>query len=200
MLLDKKRIAVIEEFTKKYDKKLTGSEIAKEKNLNQKTVANILKELEKEHLLYRTTKGRNAEYHLHLDNKESVQQFVTAVEHLRTLQFYKEKPHIKHIVKEVLEHCKGIVLIFGSYAKRSEKKTSDLDLFVAGRCDHEEIRKISEIYHLEIQIFEYRRKRFGKIIGTDILLHEIRNDHIILRGAEDFVRAVMHGHAHQKML
>ncbi len=98
---------------------------------------------------------------------------------------------IKEIITKITPAVTGIGLIFGSYAKGLEKKDSDLDIFITGNYDKNEIRKISELYGIEINIKAYPRQIFEKEIKKDMLIKEIVKDHIIFQDAEGFINAVM---------
>src|SRR3989344_3230322 len=132
MLLNKNQLTVIEEFLRGYDLKLTGSEIARKRRLNQKSVANLLNELEEQTIFRSTVQGRNKLYSLNIENEEMARQFLASVEQLRTFHFYQSHPLIREIASKLLVCCdsNSIVLIFGSYARGKEKEGSDLDVFV----------------------------------------------------------------------
>lgn len=186
MILDDRRIDVMEEFLRDFSSKATGSSIAKKKKLNQKSVSNILNELEKESILKSEIQGRNKLYSLNMDNKDSVKKFLASVENLREIRFYKKYPLIKEISSKIAGHIKGSAAIFGSYAKNLAKKGSDLDILVVGKVDEREIDKISEIYRIEINI-----KAYSSLLRMDALIKEVMGSHIAIKGAEDFVSQLM---------
>ena len=103
---------IFEEFLGDYTGFFTGSFIAKKKKLNQKTTSNYLQNLEKKGILKSKMQGKNKNYFLNLENKEIVKNFILAVEHLRTLEFYKRNLVIKEISEKIKEHIKGSALIF----------------------------------------------------------------------------------------
>ena len=186
MLLNN-QIQIFEEFLRDFKAGLTGSFIAKKKNLNQKTTASFLKKLEKETILRSKTEGKNKLYFLNLDNKEIVKNFITAIEHLRTIRFYKNNILIKEIAEKTQKHIKGTAIIFGSYAKGIEKKDSDLDILIIGKCNEKEIYKISKIYKIEINLKIYPK------LELDILTKEVIKNHIIIKNAEQFIEAILNG-------
>ena len=186
MLLNN-QILIFEEFLRDFNSRLTGSFIAKKKNLNQKTVSNYLNKLEKEHILKSKIQGKNKLYFLNLDNKEIIKNFIIAVEHLRTINFYKKNILIKEITGKIQPNIKGIAVIFGSYAKNTQKKDSDLDILLIGKCNEKEINKISKIYKIEINLKIYPR------LEQDILTKEVIKDHIIIRNVEQFIGEILNG-------
>jgi len=184
MLLNDLKIKVLEEFLRNYQIKLTGSFIAKKKGLNQKSAANTLNELERENILKSKIEGRNKLYYLNLDNR--IQSYLISVEYLRTFNFLEKNPIIKEIISKL--QSKGILIIFGSYAKNLQKKDSDLDLLIIGNYNEKNIKELEKIYNLEINIKKYDLSIFKK---PDHLFNEVIKDHILIKGGEDFVENLL---------
>ena len=157
------------------------------KNLNQKTTSSFLKDLEKKKILKSKTEGKNKLYSLNLDNKEVVKNFIIAVEHLRIINFYNKNILIKEIVGKIHSQIKGIAIIFGSYAKGVQKKDSDLDLFIIGKCNEKEIDKLSKMYGLEINLKIYPK------LEKDILTTEVIKDHLVIKNTEQFIEGIFNG-------
>lgn len=164
------------------NKELTASQIAKEKNLNQKTVSNYLNNLEEQLILKSRTQGKNKLYSFNIGNEPNIRNFLVALENIRTLNFYKNNLLIKEVVLKIDSLIKGIAIIFGSYAKNKQNKNSDLDILVIGKVNEDKIHTISKIYHLDISIKCY--PKFSK----DLLMEEVQKHHIIIKGAEDWIR------------
>lgn len=177
MILDLK-VKIFEEFLRDLSNNLTGSFIAKEKKLNQKTISNHLNFLEKKGILKSKIQGKNKNYFLNLDNKESVKNYILAIEHIRTFEFYSRNLIVKEISEKINTSIKGSALIFGSYAKGLQKKDSDLDILIIGECNEKEIQKMGERYNIEISLKIYPK------IERDILITEAMNDHIFIKNAE----------------
>ena len=127
-MLLKKQLLIFEEFLRDLSLQLTGSYIAKKKKLNQKTVSNYLNKLESEQILKSKTEGKNKLYSLNLKNREITTNFIIAAEHLRTINFYKNNLLIKEIVEKIKPKIKGITIIFGSYAKNTQKNGEKFDM------------------------------------------------------------------------
>jgi len=188
MLLNDLRLKILEEFVSDYSAMLTGSFIAKKKALNQKSVANALLELEREGFLKSKTYGKNRQFFLNFADLEMVINLLSAAEHLRTIKFYKKNPLAKEVISKIIPLCSGIVMIFGSYAKGLQRKDSDLDVFVMGRCNEKQIQKISEAYRLEINVKKYPEEYFKRLESRkDILLKEVIRNHIIVSDVQHFV-------------
>lgn len=192
MLLNEQRILVVEEFLRDYALKITGSDIARKKKLNQKSTANILHELEEDGFLMNESEGKNKYYSLQKADKEILLHFILVIEHLRTIRFYKENTLIKEVITKIKPLCKGILIIFGSYAKGKQKKDSDLDIFLVGKYDIKEIKKIGERYGMEINIKQYSLSVFKNAPhAEDYLIKEVLKDHILVNNAEEFVLLCM---------
>ena len=97
MELKEKTAQIMEEFLRDYEAKITGSDIAKAKNLNQKTVSTILKELETKAILKSIMQGKNRLYSLNSEDEGNIVLFISTVEHMKTLAFYNRHPLIKEI-------------------------------------------------------------------------------------------------------
>src|SRR3989344_8258910 len=176
---------IFEEFLGDYSVLLTGSIIAKKKKLNQKTTANYLYALEKEGILKSKVQGKNKNYFLNLDNKEVVKNYILTVEHIRTLEFYKKNLIVKEISEKINEHINGSAIIFGSYAKGIQKKDSDLDILIIGKCNEKEIERIGKTYNIEISFKIY--SKFEK----DILTKEAMKNHIFIRNSESIIKEIL---------
>ncbi len=192
MLLNELTLNVLKEFMGDYTGSFTGSYIAKKMSLNQKSVANILNKMENEGLMKSRTMGKNKEFSLNLDNAEAVKNFIVAAEHLRAAEFLKKNPVIKEVLTKAGDAFDGVVVVFGSYAKGTQKKDSDLDVFVAGAYDRGKVSKVSELYNLQVSVKNYPASAFRRALRKkDVLLNEVIKNHVIISGAEGFVNAVM---------
>ncbi len=179
------QIKIFEGFLANFRRELTGSFIAKKNKLNQKTVANYLNYLEKEHILKSRREGRNKLYRLNENNKEIVKHFIIAIEHLRTIEFYNKNSLIKEVSEKILPYIKGITVIFGSYAKGNANSDSDLDILIIGKANEKAIDKISEMFNIEINPKIYPK------IKHDILIKEVTKNHIIIKNTEQWVEALI---------
>lgn len=180
MLLNTNYISIFEEFLRDLSKSITGSEIAKLKNLNQKTVSNILNNLELASLLKSKIQGKNKLYKLNLNNKEILANYIFAVEHLRTIEFYKQNLLIKEVSEKIKPLVNGSAIIFGSFAKNTQKKGSDLDILIIGTCKETKINNLSKIYNLDISLKIYNKFKI------DHLITEVIKNHIIIKGVEKY--------------
>src|SRR3989344_4713423 len=110
------------------------------------------------------------------------------------LVLLKNKSHLREIARTLNEsHStifedikknfpKGMIILFGSYAKGTPKKDSDIDIYLETN-DNNIKAKVKEINsRLSIKI--------GKFDTKSLLIKEIIKNHIIIRGLEDFYERV----------
>ena len=176
-------------FTRGFDSEYYIREVQKLLKISPRTAQLILDDLEKKAVMESKIKGKIRTYRL--KNTHSARDYLILVEQYKKISFLEKKPMIKEIITKITPNITGTGLIFGSYAKGLEKKESDLDIFIAGNYDKNEIKKISELYGIELSVKAYPEKIFEKEIGKDILIKEILLDHIIFLNSESFIETVM---------
>lgn len=182
MILTEQKIRMLDTFISNTDEKITASQIAKKNSLNQKSVYLFMEELEKIGIVTSEMQGKNKLYQLNKSNKELAKQFLCAIESLRTLYFYQQNPNIKLIIQKILPYINGIAAIFGSYARNTQKETSDLDIFIAGEYDEKEITSVTNTFNVDINIKHQTSFR------EDTLTKEIRKSHILIKNTEQFIQ------------
>lgn len=179
MLLNNK-LQMLQPFIRNINIEITASETAKKHKLNQKSTSLFYKELEKHNILKSRTQGKNKLYFL---NKENIiiQNFLITIENLITINFYKKQIKLKHLAEKILPKIKDTAIIFGSYAKNKQKTNSDIDILIVGDYD-KSIEEDAEILNLTLDIKHYKKMK------KDTLIEEVKKDHIILKGFEDFIQ------------
>ena len=151
-------------------------ELAQKLSLSPATVMRILGRLEGERVVDFRTQGKNKSYFL----KESIEArtYVLMLEKYKLLRLL-EQPVLRRMVERVKEITRGeLVVLFGSYAKGTEKPSSDIDLYVetTNRQLREQIKSISGKISVKI----------GNLDKTSELAAEIHKDHIILQNGERY--------------
>lgn len=158
-----------------------ASGIAKELKLNQKTVSNYLNKLQKQGMLATTTQGRNKLFYFQRFN---IKPLLLNIETQKNLKFMRKHIKIENILKQ-LNLKKAI--IFGSYAKGTQHKDSDLDIFLVGDYDEDKVREVEKTYNIEIQIHLTSEKNFKKALKQKaVLVGEVIADHIMIGNYEYF--------------
>lgn len=100
---------------------------------------------------------------------------------------------IEGALRQILVKIKGIELafIYGSFAKKSENATSDVDLFIMGNINDNlligEIRKAEDAFMREINYTLYTRDEFKKkkVKKDSFILSLIENPKVFLIGDKD---------------
>ena len=162
-------------------------EISKELNLDYKNCFNKIKKLAQLNLVSLTKIGNTNQIkfnYLFCDK-------TLLVEHSKKEDLFKEK-NFKIIEKRIkeLNYPFLIVLVFGSYAKNTNDKHSDIDLCVI--CDNDKvIKKLFDklrLLPLDIDLNEFSVSEFKSMIDTKKVnvSSEIISNNVILFGVENF--------------
>lgn len=178
-------LRVLSLFTQGYNKEYYIREVEKILGISSRTALKTLAKLERQKILEAKTKGKIKLYSIK-ETIESREYFVLA-EQYKKIFFLEKNQLVKEVIEKIEEFTKGIVIIFGSYAKGSAKQESDLDVFIVGKYEEKKIRTIGKTYGIDINIKSYPRKIFEKKRETDIFLKEIQQYHVLIKGIEEFV-------------
>jgi predicted nucleotidyltransferase len=182
MLLNK-HFEILKHFIGDFKVERYGRELAKRTSLSQKAVALSLKELEEKGILKSKTKGNIKNYSLNLKNR-NLKDIIIQIEIFKKLEFLKKY----RFLKEIFNGDNRVVGIFGSYAKGTETKDSDIDLFIIGEELKQDYDKKGELFDLEISIKYFRKKEFKKLLREkNNLVKEIVKNHVLISGFESFV-------------
>lgn len=184
MLLDNQKQKIMEEFTKSRSNKIYANAFAKENKLNQKTTANNLHYLEEKGILKFKQEGKNKYFFLNEKNPE-LKEILKIVEIQKKIEFINKNNILRDLFKKLQENSKGILIVFGSYVKGNPKKDSDLDIIILGETKG--ISSLEEDFGIEINLIESNKNKFNL---KEPLIKEIMENHIILKGVEDFVELV----------
>jgi predicted nucleotidyltransferase/biotin operon repressor len=192
MLLNDSVMDILEIFLRNLNEPHNGSEIARVTGSNQKTISNILNRLEDEGFLVSRVVGRNKEFTIRFDDMEKSKRFLLSLENARTLRFLDRNPKVKEVVSKITPFIKGIAIVFGSYAKGTQKKESDLDVFIAGDYDEKKVKEFSELYGIRINVKKMSLRNFSVALREkDIFIKEILSSHVILLGTEEYLYLVL---------
>jgi len=181
MLLNNKELKILTEFTSDYNNKLYGSAIASKLKMNQKTVSNILNKLEKQNIVKFKQEGKNKYYFLNKLNP-STKEVIKLVEVNKRIVLFEKYKKINSLFLEIEKRASGITVLFGSYANFTKTEKSDLDVFIMGNIS--EITDLESLYNIKINIVKSTKNKFK---SNDLFLREIMNNHIILKGVEEFI-------------
>lgn len=181
-------LQVLSLFTDGYNRDYYIREVQRLLKISPRTAQIILNDLEDKGILESKIKGKIKTYIIKKNYLSK--KYLIFAEQYKTLCFLEKHLIIKEIIEKITPFIEGIGIIFGSYAKGTAKKESDLDIFIVGKYNQKEIKRISKTYGIELSIKCYPLNTFEKNINNDILLKEILKNHIIFLNIEYFVNIV----------
>lgn len=181
-------LQVLSLFTNDFDREYYIREVEKLLKISPRTAQLILEDLEDKGVIESKTRGKIKTFKL--NPSDSTKRYLVFVEQYKAIAFLEKNLLIKEVIEKVSPHVKGIGIIFGSYVKGIEKDDSDLDIFIAGSYDNNEMKKASRNLGVEISVKCYPLKTFEKNLKKDILLKEVLKNHVVFLNAEQFIHSV----------
>lgn len=181
-------LQVLSLFTNDFSREYYVREVGKLLKISPRTAQLILEDLEDKGVIKSKTKGKIKTFKL--NSSEFTKKYLIFVEQYKTIAFLEKKLLIKEVIEKITPHIKGIGIIFGSYVKGLEKEGSDLDIFVAGDYNNDEIKKVSKNFGVEISVKCYPLKTFETNLTKDILLKEVLKNHVVFVNIEQFIQGI----------
>ncbi len=182
-------LQIISLFTNGFDREYYIREVEKLLKISPRTAQLILEDLENKGIIESKVKGKIKSYKLKIN--ELSKRYLTFVEQYKSIAFMEKDLLVKEVMEKISPFINGVGVIFGSYAKGTSSKESDLDIFVAGHYEKEEIKKVSRNLGIEISIKCYPLKTFEKNVNQDILLKEVLKNHIVFKNTELFIQKAL---------
>ena len=182
-------LQIISLFTDGFDREYYIREAGKLLKISPRTAQLILEDLENKGIIESRVKGKIKSYKLKIN--ELSKRYLTFAEQYKSIAFMGKNLLVKEAIEKISPFINGIGIIFGSYAKGTSNKESDLDIFVAGNYEKEEIKRVSINLGIEISVKCYPLDIFEKNISRDILLKEILKNHIVFINIEQFIQKVL---------
>lgn len=182
-------LQIISLFTNGFDREYYIREVEKLLEISPRTAQLILEDLENKGIIESKVRGKIKSYKLKIN--ELSNRYLTFVEQYKSIAFMGKNLLVKEVIEKISPFINGIGIIFGSYAKGISNKESDLDIFVAGDYEKEEIKKVSRNLGIEISIKCYPLKTFEKNVNQDILIKELLKNHIVFKNTELFIQKVL---------
>ncbi|MHA2033552.1 MAG: nucleotidyltransferase domain-containing protein, partial [Candidatus Kariarchaeaceae archaeon] len=146
--------------------------------------------LEKDNILRSNTEGRNKVYRLNHSNP-ALMHILSIVEEEKAVQFREESGLGRDFIDAILNSKSPLVLIFGSYAKGTQKKNSDVDILALSPFDAN-LSDIKKFYKIKASVKEYTKEEFKEALKSgDFLITEIIRKHVVLVGSDLFVKMVL---------
>ena len=153
--------------------------LAKALRTNQTTVSRKLDELHRENVVDYKRSGRNKVFFL--KKTLEAKQTACSLELYKLLEIVRKYPRIRSVLEKIRKNPKiRIAILFGSYAKGTATKQSDIDVYIDAREKRATIKeKIENLdTRLSVKVGEYDRE--------NLLIREIEENHVIIKGVEDF--------------
>jgi len=181
-------LQVLSLFTNDFSREYYVREVERLLKISPRTSQLILEDLEDKGIIESKTKGKIKTFKL--NPSEFTKKYLVFVEQYKAIAFLEKKLLIKEIIEKITPHINGIGVIFGSYVKELEKEGSDLDIFIVGNYNNDEIKKVSKNLGIEISVKCYPLKIFEKSLTKDILIKEVLKNHVVFLNAEQFIQKV----------
>ncbi len=185
-MLHNKHYNILKQFLGDYNRQIHGRELVGKIPMSQKAIALALRELEDQAILRAQPRGRQVLYYLNHDFSE-IQDVLAISEHTRKMEFLKKHLQLRYTFKD----DDRIVGIFGSYAKGTQNKASDVDVFVIGKKKEKDYDETGKTLGADVDLFHFSPKEFRRLLEQkNNLWGSIVNHHILIFGIESFVRNV----------
>lgn len=152
-------------------------EIARLLDESHSTVFRKINHLLKENVLDSKTEGKNKVFLI--KNNIKSKNYVYSAEIYKLNKILKKHPELLIILEDIKKNFpKGMILLFGSYAKGIPRPDSDIDVYL----ETNEIKFKNELSELNSRL----SIKIGKFDTKSLLIKEIIKNHAIVRGLEDF--------------
>jgi predicted nucleotidyltransferase len=151
--------------------------IAKKINVNHMTTSRTLKDLIKQNVVDAKTEGRNKVYFL--KHTEEARNKILMTELYKLNKSLATYPQLRRIITTIQNNKKiKLAILFGSYAKNTATKSSDIDIFIETK--NKTLKGQVEAIDSKISL------KIGKLTKNHPLTNEIEKHHIIIKGAEQY--------------
>lgn len=153
--------------------------LAKALNTNQTTISRKVQDLYKQNIVDFKQEGKNKV--IFIKKTLEAQEFLYIVEMSKLLQTLKKYPLLRRIIEKIKERENiDLTILFGSYAKGSANKESDIDIYID--TDKAKIKEEVESIDSKISV------KIGNYNKDSLLIKEIEKNHVIIRGVEIYYK------------
>lgn len=180
-----KELDVLSLYLGDYHKQFYLREISKCIKIPLRTTQNLTASLEKNNVLRSSIKGKNKYFKLNLENIET-KFYLLQAEIQKTILSLEKYPPFKTFLKEL--KTDSIIVIFGSFAKFTADKDSDVDMLIISKGEQELPMhllpyRVHDIKLTEASFIESMKKQ-------EALIKEIEENHIILNNHSLYVNSM----------
>jgi len=178
-------LEVISLFRHNYKARFYLREISKISKLPLKTCQNTLTKLEKSKILKSKIEGKNKYFLLNLENIKT-KSYLQQAEIYQTDIFIEKYPAFKMFLKSL--KITAPIIVFGSFAKFTADKNSDLDILV---ISDKELKLPFHLLPFKPHQIIMTEKTFLKALNQqENLIKEIEDNHIILNNHSFYVNVM----------
>jgi len=193
----KLELKIVDLLARNIEKKFTINEIAKTLKKYYSFVHRTVNKLIKDGVITKEKAGKSYLCSINLENEKTI-VLIQLSEIEKRSEFYSSNKEIKLILEDFVKSAESIVnpisiVLFGSYAKGTVTKESDIDILLLSKTKAGIDRIAKEIYA------KYGKEINALIMTSDdfkkqkdkVVIKEIINNHYVLYGAEKFVNLVL---------
>src|SRR5574337_526452 len=158
-----------------YKKSLHLREISRETKIDVKAIQLQLKKVEKINVLSSIIRGRDKDYRLSLNNV-TTKYYLVMAEIFVSIIYLKKNFMIKKIVGEIENKIHDPLILFGSFAKGTYTKESDVDVFIISdkKISTSSIIEATNMVGREISLKSANRQQFLEgLRNNDPLIKEV---------------------------
>ncbi len=151
--------------------------LARKFKTNHMIILRRMEELFDSNIVDYKTQGKNKVYFL--KKNPETKAFIFTAENYKLIQILKKHSFLRKIIEKIQNNNKiKLAIIFGSYAKNTENKRSDIDIYI--ETTNRKIKQNLEMIDSKINI------KIGKYDRKNLLIREIEKNHIIIKGVERY--------------
>ena len=189
-------LKIVDLLARNTGKKFTINEIAKALKKYYSFVHKIVNKLIKDGVINKENAGRSYLCSLNIENEKTI-TLIQLSEIEKKDEFLKEKRELKIILEDFVKSAKMnisviSIVLFGSYAKGTETKESDVDILLISKSKDGIDKTVKEIYakyEKEINTIIMDPDDFKKQKDKAVI-KEIISNHYMLYGVEEFINLV----------
>ena len=135
------------------------------------------KELYEENVFDYKEEGKNKIYFM--KKTSEARAYIFMAENYKVLKSLRKYPNLRKVIEKIQNDSRiKLAIIFGSYAKASANKNSDIDIYI--ETEEKNIKKDIELLSSKVSV------KIGKYNKDNLLIKEIEDNHIIIKGVEKF--------------
>lgn len=151
--------------------------LAKLLGTSQTTIARKVQELHKGNAVDFRQDGKNKT--VFLKKSLEAKQYAYHAEIQKILEILRMYPHLRRIIELIRKNERiSLAILFGSYAKGTAKKESDIDIYID--TDDRELKEEAALIDSKIRV------KIGKYNKESLLIKEIEKNHVIIKGIEAY--------------